>query len=483
MAEVIYAGFSRIFLPGKLIGSGFRTDIFSKERRWKDMQRTGVINFKQSLTVLLAFFAISNTALAQDDKMAYPLSLEECLIMGIESNYGVQIARTNRKIAENNVTYAGFLPSLTASARQNQSILDSRSRSRDASVPDDNNDYTTNSLNADLTVSWTLFDGMSMFAEHNVQKELLKRGELNLRNSVEGLINDISQQYYYIITQTGKYQAAKTYLEISTVRYKQAYDKRVEEVISGLELTQARLDYNADSSQLVHQEQLLKNAYVQLYQMMNIDLESNYFINDTIILRGDLVLDDLLESARENNTSILLARRGEAISELDLKIARSDRYPSLSFTGGYELGHNDNSSSALKFTRTKGFRWGLSLSANLFDGYEVNRRIRNAKLSSGISEMQTREMELLVESDIVQSYNTYRNNLLMINFEIESAKAAYENLEIAMLSYQIGTMSNVEFREIQRSYLQAEERKLNAMYEAKISEIWLKYLAGVMMGD
>ena len=67
---------------------------------------------------------------------------------------------------------------------------------------------------------------------------------------------------------------------------------------------------------------------------------------------------------------------------------------------------------------------------------------------------------------------------MMIGFEQESADAALANLDAAMEMYRLGTMSGIEYREIQRSYLEPVERKLDAVYQAKISEINLRYLSG-----
>ncbi len=50
----------------------------------------------------------------------------------------------------------------------------------------------------------------------------------------------------------------------------------------------------------------------------------------------------------------------------------------------------------------------------------------------------------------------------------------YENLE----RYKIGMLSGLEFRDYQKNYLDAIDRKWNAMYLAKISEINLRMLSG-----
>ena len=140
-----------------------------------------------------------------DTKM---LSLEECLKEAIERNYAIKIARNEREIAQNNHTAAPFLPVLSAGLDQSQERLSNRDVYR-GSEPTVKQDYITNTYSADLSLDWRLFDGMSMFATYDTQKELLKAGELNLRENIERLVSDISEQYYYIVTEQNRLEAAK----------------------------------------------------------------------------------------------------------------------------------------------------------------------------------------------------------------------------------------------------------------------------------
>ncbi len=47
-----------------------------------------------------------------------------------------------------------------------------------------------------------------------------------------------------------------------------------------------------------------------------------------------------------------------------------------------------------------------------------------------------------------------------------------------MEKYKLGSLSGIEFRDYQISYMSASDRKLKALYEAKLSEITLHLMAG-----
>ena len=65
-----------------------------------------------------------------------------------------------------------------------------------------------------------------------------------------------------------------------------------------------------------------------------------------------------------------------------------------------------------------------------------------------------------------------------MELEVKNEAIAKENLEITMAKYRIGTIPTIEFRTAQLNYINAVVRSSNAVYEAKISEIILKELAG-----
>ena len=428
---------------------------------------------------VLVAAAWSCAAWGQAGRQGRVMTLQECIRQGIEANYDVKLARIQRDVADNNVTMSQFLPVVNLNARQNHEAVNTSDHYTSQSTV--KNDYATNIAAADASLSWRLFDGMGMFATRDRQKELLSQGELNLRNSIEGLVADIADQYYYLVTESERLGVHRRYLEISTLRYNQAQEKYNIGSISGLEMKQAKIDLNADSSAYVMQQVLVENAFVQLFRLMNVDYASQVMLGDTIIPNERLDLAQLKASAIDNNSRIQMARSGQRVSEIDLRSARAGRYPTLDFVSTYRMNRTSDGSKQPLYSTLGGLSWGFTASVPLFRGLDFDRRVRNAKLGVQSNELLYDRTVQSVTGDMLVQYNTYRRNLAMIGFVSESADVALLNLEAAMEMYRLGSMSGVEFREIQRSYLQAEERKLDAMLQTKTTEINLLYLSGQLL--
>lgn len=427
----------------------------------------------RTIFVLLVFsFQFSASLLSAQDRV----TLEQCIEQALESNYSIKISRNQEKIAGNNLNYSPFLPTLGVSAGQKENINDSK-------VTTNGEDRMTNNsrsdaLNAGIALNWRLFDGMGMFVTQAKYQEMQAIGELNTQMAVENLIVSVSSSYYNVIMQHSKLDAARHSLVLSTERYKEAKDKYMLGVLSGLEAQQAKLDLNADSSNYMKQKELLKSAYISLNLSMNTDLQQTMYVKDSITLRSPLMLKELNDKMLELNTTLLIGRRDYKISELDMKLARSAFLPTLDFSTGYNYNQTKQPSAATSFNRTNGAYWGFSVNVDVFNRLENRKKIKNARLDMENTDLSYQEAELQLRADLAQLYNIYENNLQIVNFEKESAGVAFENLDAAIEKYKLGTLSGIEFREFQRSYISAVDREVTAVYQAKVSELSLLLISG-----
>lgn len=406
------------------------------------------------------------------------LKLDDCISRALEANYSIKIVKNQEKVADNNVTYAPFLPVVDLNLKQNQNINNSKT----ISAPDDLerklNGSVSDGLTGGVALNWRLFDGLGMFTTYEKYKEMLAIGELSTQMSVENLVVTVSSFYYNVIAQHSKLDAARHSLGLSNERYNEAKDKYMLGVLSGLELQQAKIDLNADSSNFMKQKELLKSAYISLNASMNADLQQTMYVDDSIVLLPPLSLKDLNDKTLELNTTLQIARKDQKISALDLKLTRSVLFPTLDLNSGYNYSRTKSPSAMTTLNRTNGFYWGVSLNVNVFNQLENRRKIRNAQLDIENAQLSYQEAELQLLSDLAQLYNTYENNLQIVSFENESAYVAFENLDAALEKYKLGSLSGIEFREFQRSYIDAVDRKISAIYQAKASELSLQLISG-----
>lgn len=223
-----------------------------------------------------------NESIAQTDKNGSIMTLSCCIQQALKSNYSIQIIRNEELQAKNNVTAGPFLPVVTVRAAQDQTITNGKIEMN--GVGNKQDWARSNNLSAGVALNWTLFDGMEMFVTRNRYEELMEIGALNTKAAIENLIVEVASCYYEVVRQQNKVNAARHSLDLSMMRYKEAYDKYVLGALSGLEALQAKLDLNADSSTYMQEQQALKSAYITLNTVMNADLHRFQYVKDSIVL-------------------------------------------------------------------------------------------------------------------------------------------------------------------------------------------------------
>ncbi|MDR0766601.1 MAG: TolC family protein [Odoribacteraceae bacterium] len=422
--------------------------------------------------ILLAItLALPRLATAQEH------GLSECIEQAIESNFSIKIKRNSARMAANDARVNPLLPSIEASARQNQAINNTMNRASGGAETSATG-ARTNTATASVALNWRIFDGLDMFIARDRLGVLETMGELALQQGIESLVVEVCSLYYNVVVQQYRLAATKHTLELSHERYEDAQFRYGIGKISGLEAKQAIVDLHADSSAYTRQQEQLKNAYITLDKVMNIDLQRDAYVNDTITMGAPLHPGELEKNTIENNKLLVIARGERRVSDLDYKRARAALFPTVDFTSGYNYSRTSTPASTTTLARANGFYWGFYVNVPLFNRMQNRMRARNAHLEAENKEWTYREIEKELLGDLALLYNAYESNLLMLNFEQEGATIAENNLNEALAMFKLGALSGIDFRQFQQSYINAVDRKFSAMYQAKMSELSLLLVSG-----
>ncbi len=429
------------------------------------------------ILIVLSLFMPGITAAAQNI-----ISLRECLETGLERNYQLRMVRNDEQIASNNATIgnAGYLPTLGLNAGYSETVNNTDQWPSDGSATISRDGIRNRTANYSVGLNWTLFDGFRVETTYDRLRELETLGELNTRLTVEDFIANLAAEYHYYIQQNLLLKNYRYALDLSRERMRIVEAHYTIGSKSRLDLQQARVDLNADSSALVRQYEVVHTSRIRLNRLMALDnVDAPLAAPDSIILH-EVMLDknDLTERMIKENTSLLIFRKNHTISELDYKLAKSRNYPYIRINGGYGNTNNYYGSGTYDRQRTMGFNYGATLSFDLFDGTNRTREQKNARLAIDNRELALEEQELMLRAELSNIWMAYRNNLELMGLELQNRETARDNYDIAIERYKLGTLSGIELREAQTSLLSAEERLLRAEYNTKLCEISLRQISG-----
>lgn len=407
------------------------------------------------------------------------LTLEEAVEIALENNYEIRLSTIELKIDETSVSpgFAGMLPRVFASADTNNSTQNiSQTRSDGTQIELDG--AKNNNISYGVGLDWTIFDGFSMFARYDRLKELEKLGQAELQNTILNRVSEVMNTYYDLVQQQQQLVAFDSTMVISQQRVELADNRFSIGKASKLEVLNAQVDLNTDKTLYVRLNELFAITKIKLNEILARDTKTDFKVEDDMLINKSLVLADLERLAEEQNPQLQAQLINKRIAELELKEIKGNRYPTISANTGYNFSDSESSLGFTTQNNAQGWNYGLGASIDIFNGSNQNRNEKIAKLQLENSSILIAQQTQTINSQLSTGFQTYLSNISLIALETRNEEIAKENLDITLSKYRIGTIPTIEFRTAQLNYINAQLRLSDAKYQAKLSEIALKQLAG-----
>ena len=409
------------------------------------------------------------------------LTLQEAITVALKNNYDIKLISNDLAISQNNVNLgnAGILPSIsgtfnTGGSRQNtvQTQASGTQRVTDGAK-------ITN-MAYGVGLNWTIFDGFRMFATYDKLKALEKQGEVNAKSVILTTVSQVVNAYYDLVKQKQLIIAADSAIDVSALRLKIANNKLQLGKGSKLDVLAAQVDYNADTSSYLQQQNLSVTYMVRLNQLMVSPLDKRYSVSNEITIDQNMNYVTLATQVEQLNPSLQVAFINKKIAELALKEVKANRYPLIGLNSGYEFNRSNNPTGFNTEFRANGLTYGLTASIPIFNGFLQRQNERNAKIAINSTELAFDKIRQELLSQLSTAYQNYTTYLELVKLERKNIDLAKQNLSITLDKYKLGSIPPLELREAQRNAIAANLRYVETQYQAKLAEVTLKEISGTL---
>lgn len=410
------------------------------------------------------------------------LTLNEALKLALANNYSIQLAKNEAEIAQNSnyAGAAGMLPTVAATASQDNVVNNTQQKFLNGT--ENNKDGAkSNQLNAGVELGWTIFDGLKMFATKNKLNQLQAIGELRMRAQIEQNFSRIIRAYFDIVQNKKQLNALQQSVTISTERLKLANDKLAVGKVSKTEVLKALVDLNTDKSALMKQQNLVQNAKANLNQLLARDLTTDFEVDDKIEINKDLKLADLQSKAQTQNTNLMITKKNYQVSAFTINEIRAERMPTVQLKTGYNYNRQTSEAGFLQSSQNNGYHYGAALNLNVFNGFSVDKRLQNARLSLKSTDFVLKDSLTKLDLAIQQNYNSYAMALQLLQFETENVTVAQSNFDLANEQYKVGVITALELRDAQQNLVLSQTRLSASQYDAKVAETELLRLTAEIL--
>ncbi len=436
------------------------------------------------LIILISLIGLSRSFAQDADSLSRVLLLEEAINIALENNFDIQIARNDLQIADNNnvLGNAGLLPRVDLNGGYDYSSNSTKLNFASPEQPPiEASGAVTKALSGNAIMTYNLYSGGSRLNTLRQLENLNYIGRLQLRASMELTILNVMDQYLTSVARLAELNLRKESVVISLDRYQRAKENYAFGAFSKVEFLNAEVDLRNDSTSLIDARLRYENSLKNLNNVMGISPDSVFYVADEISYNENLDLGLMLDEAFMQNSNYLISRANLDLSELDVKIARANYFPSLDFSGGYVYNKSDNEASFITTSRNNGWTTGLTLSYNIFNGGNTRRAERNAKIRTESSQVLIEKTENQLKTDLFTNFNNFETNKELLALTIRNLELAEANYLRSQEAFTTGEITGLQLREAQLNLLSARFNVIQLRIQTKVSEVNLYYLSGTLV--
>jgi outer membrane protein len=405
-----------------------------------------------------------------------PLTLSSAIDTALKNNFDIRIARNIAEISKLNNSYgnAGGLPTVNATASNNNSVLDLKQK-LSTGIDITKKDVSSHSINTGVTASMVLFNGLKILATKERLTILQNQSELQLNQQIQNTLAAIMLSYYDILRQQSYLNIIKSTIDLSVKKSEIVKDRYSVGMANDADLLQSQIDLNLAEQNLVSQQLIIEQEKINLLELMGVRQFFPVTINDTILVDMNIQQDSILNFLG-NNPQYLSADQQIRINEQIVKEIRALRYPSIRISTGYNFTYNSSAAGFNLFTQNYGPTVGATLAIPIFNGTIYKTQQDVAKINVLNAGLEKESLLNSLRGTAVKTFQSYQSTLQQLSSQQKSYENAEKLVKLVIQRFQLNQATILDVKAAQSSFESAGYMLVNLQYAAKVAEIELKRL-------
>ena len=259
-------------------------------------------------------------------------SLEDCIKLGIEKNPNLKISRLNLINAKQDKknSFSSILPQIGVSFNNNQQGSYT-SYQYGIRVPEST--YFSNSI----YLNQTIYDGGNWWNQISLYDNLYKQTYQNMQSMKNQVVLNIKKAFFEYLKNKELYEVSKKQLELSEQQLERVQRQFEVEAVAKTDLLKQQVLLGQVKVQLLNQNATLLNSKKILAQTIGFDSNKEFDVIDENPKSNIIeeTKEQLWDFVLQKNPDIIQKKNQIIISKIQVKIAKSQFYPSISANMGY----------------------------------------------------------------------------------------------------------------------------------------------------
>ena len=370
------------------------------------------------------------------------LGLQECLDIALEKNPLIQSSMKNStaykaRIAQAKAAYFPTIDFATGGQRQNPITTN---------VTSFMNTTTSNYTLGMVDMTQQIYDFGRTKANINVQKANYDYTLAQSDDTIDTVIYNVKDAYYYLLFTVHQYNLAKEMVEKYDLQLKRAQAFYTIGTKPKLDVTVAQVNSKNANLNLLHSENAMNIAMAGLNNAMGEPFINPYNLKDQLGFNNyDIDFEKAYLVAKEHRPRLKMAEQRIKIANETVKFAKKSYMPKLQAQGMYGKGGSH-------FNGDTGWNMGVFLQLPVTNAYLATKQVEEAR---ALYDKELADSEKIRRDVYFEVQNSYYNLLeasKAIPVAKDGVKKAKESYDLASGRYKVGFGDFLELKDAETSY-------------------------------
>jgi outer membrane protein len=331
-----------------------------------------------------------------------------------------------------------------------------------------------------LSLDESIFEGgrrYFLYKQAIIQKDI---NNLNVVNGRKTLAANIAEQVMVVLTDEKVLDLNKKLRDQKQDAYDLAKARFDVGSVTELDVIQAQITLNSAENEISTAERALESDKEALNQVLGIDLKSRFPIAEAEgVTPYQFKIEDLVAEAYSNRTDLRIADLTVKRQTYALNTNLANYLPNVSFGAQFTRSQQSGKSAAWTLSpKNDNERYSLNMNWNIFDGFTREYNMATQRVARDQSAEATRQLRLSLERDVRNAYYNLENIFNQLTVTGNNRDLAEKQLNLERERYRLGAASQLDLRDSQVTYAQAETDNLQKMLQYNSSLIALELAVG-----
>ena len=435
------------------------------------------------LTLAMAASAAGAQAPTQPNAPSQTITFDDAIRIALRQNTTLLQANNSAALSSATVRQQrlSFLPDLRFTTNTGQNYGRTFSEEEGRII-----DQTTQSMNAGVSSSVTLFNGLTNVASLRSAELSEDAGERNVKRAEQTVAFTVASNFLALVQQQEQLRVQRENLAAQEAQEKQikAFVDAGSRPISDLYQQQAAVA--SARSQVVNAERAFELAKVDLIQTLQLDPRGSYAfappaLDTTSKANATFSLDSLLTRALGRRSDLFAQQSLVSAASQNVKAAKGSRWPALSLSAGYNSAYSSATSIGFsdQLNQRRGGSIAIGMSIPLFDRGTTDLAAQRAEIAEDNARLELKDRQQQIGLEVRRAYLDYQAATQQLDAAEAQLRAAALALQASQQRYNVGAATLLEVTQARASQLQAA----SALVTARYGLLFQRTLIGYYVGD